>query len=212
MPPSNVIIDLSHHNESVDLARAHADGIQGVIHKATQGSAFVDPTFADRRKGATGVGILWGAYHFGTAADPVEQARFFLSVATPGAEDLIVLDFEVNESKPSNTMSLEQAHAFIATVQDAIGRTPGLYGGAYLKTQLGNSIDPILQPCWLWWAQYSPVPRVPPNWPAWAVWQYTDGHHGQAPFTVDGIGACDRDQYPDTADVLRAKWLSGSLA
>src|SRR5215471_1289423 len=147
MASSNVIVDLSHHNESVDLAKARADGIQGVIHKSTQGSTFVDPTFADRRKAAAGAGILWGAYHFGTAADPVAQARFFLSVANPDPQDLIVLDLEVNEAKPSNTMSLEQARAFIGTVQDATGRTPGLYGGAYLRDQLHNSIDPVLQAC-----------------------------------------------------------------
>ena len=211
MSACNVIIDLSHHNESVDLATAQGDGILGILHKSTQGSRFIDPTFADRRKQANAAGLLWGAYHFGTAADSVTQARFFLSVADPGPQDLIVLDFELNESKPSNTMSLDQARAFIGTVQDATGVTPGLYGGRYLKEQLGNAIDPLLQSCWLWWAQYSPAPNVPANWQAWTLWQYTDGHHGQAPFTVDGIGSCDRDQYPDTPEVLRMKWLTGSL-
>jgi lysozyme len=212
MSGSNVIIDLSHHNENVDLGRARADGILGIIHKCTQGSGFVDPTFAARRKAAAAAGILWGAYHFGTSADPVAQARFFLNVAKPTLEDLVVLDFELNESKPSNTMTLDQVRAFISTVQDVTGIAPGLYGGALLKKQLGENIDPVLQACWLWWAQYSPEPRIPPNWSAWTLWQYTNGHHGHAPFKVDGVGACDRDQYPDTAETLRARWLTGSLA
>ena len=35
--PINVVVDLSHHNETVDFAKMKAAGIVGVIHKATQG-------------------------------------------------------------------------------------------------------------------------------------------------------------------------------
>jgi len=41
----NVVIDLSHHNGDVDLAQAAADGILGVIQKATQGTGYQDPTY-----------------------------------------------------------------------------------------------------------------------------------------------------------------------
>ena len=41
--PLNVIVDLSHHNGNVNLAQAKAPGIVGVIHKATQGTSYVDP-------------------------------------------------------------------------------------------------------------------------------------------------------------------------
>jgi lysozyme len=211
MATCNVIIDLSHNNQNVDVTRAQADGIRGILHKASQGTGFADPAYAARREAAKNTGLLWGAYHFATAADPVAQARFFLKVATPSPQDLIVLDFETNEAKPSNTMSLEQAHAFIGAVQDATGAALGLYGGAYLKEQLGNALDATLQACWLWWAQYGPTPTIPPNWPTWTVWQYTDGHHGIPPFTVDGIRTCDRDRYQGTADDLSTKWVSGSL-
>ena len=33
----NVVVDLSHHNENVDVVKMKADGIVAVIHKATQG-------------------------------------------------------------------------------------------------------------------------------------------------------------------------------
>jgi GH25 family lysozyme M1 (1,4-beta-N-acetylmuramidase) len=211
MDTCNVVIDLSHNNQNVDLTRAQADGIQGIFHKATQGTGFADPAYASRRAAAKTAGLLWGAYHFATGADPVAQAQFFLRVASPSPQDLIVLDFETNTTTPSNTMILDQAHAFIGAVQNAIGRTPGLYGGAYLKEQLGGAVDPQLQACWLWWAQYGPAPQIPPNWPTWTLWQYTDGHHGNPPFTVDGIGPCDRDQYQGTVADLQAKWVTGTL-
>ena len=45
----NVVVDLSHHNENVDFAKMKANGIVGVIHKATQGLTYVDKTYAKRR-------------------------------------------------------------------------------------------------------------------------------------------------------------------
>jgi lysozyme len=212
MANSNVVVDLSHHNGNVDLPKVNAAGIVGVIHKATQGSGFKDPKYAARRTQAQQAGLLWGAYHFATAADPVAQAKFFLSLAQPGPADLVVLDFERNESIPSNTMTLDQARTFISTVQDATGITPGLYGGAYLKQQLNGADDDTLGACWLWWAQYGPTAAIPPAWPDWTLWQYTDGHNGNPPFEIDGVGPCDRDQYQGTADDLRAKWATGTLS
>ena len=47
--PINVVVDLSHHNETVDFAKMKAAGIVGVIHKATQGLTYVDETYAGRR-------------------------------------------------------------------------------------------------------------------------------------------------------------------
>jgi len=209
MATSNVVIDLSHNNSPVDLAKAAADGVLGIFHKATQGSGFVDPTYPDRRKAASDAKLLWGAYHFGTGADPVAQANNFLRVAALTPTDLAVLDFEENPKGPG--MTLDQAHTFIKTVQDAAGITPGLYGGSLLKTLLGSTPDPILGACWLWWAQYGPKPMISPNWTDWTLWQYTDGHHGNPPFEVDGIGACDRDQYNGSSDDLQSKWVTGSL-
>jgi lysozyme len=212
MGTCNVVVDLSHNNATVDLVAAKSAGILGVIHKATQGTGFSDPAYSARRQAASDAGLLWGAYHFATGGDPAAQAKFFLRTASASDQDLIVLDFEQNEGNPANTMTLEQAHTFIKTVQDATGATPGLYGGAYLKQQLNGGEDDILQSCWLWWAQYGPAPSIPGNWSDWTLWQYTDGHHGNPPLEVDGIGPCDRDQYQGTTDDLQAKWVTGSLA
>jgi lysozyme len=212
MPTCNVVVDLSHHNEKVDLAKAKANGIGGVIHKCSQGSGFVDLGFAGRRKAAAAAGLLWGAYHFGTSADPVSQARFFLKTADPGPQVLVVLDFEMNEAQPRNTMTISQARAFVRTVEEARGVSVGLYGGAFLHKALGSTIDPALSGCWLWWAQYGPEAHIPSNWSRWTLWQYTDGHHGHAPLSVHGIGSCDRDQFSGTARDLFDRWSTGTLA
>src|SRR5262245_17176682 len=76
----NVVIDISHHNGNVNLAKAKQDGILGVIHKATQGQTFKDPTYRRNRQSAKDAGLLWGAYHFGTGSDGLKQAQHFLAV------------------------------------------------------------------------------------------------------------------------------------
>src|SRR5258708_246933 len=111
----NVVVDLSHHNGNVDLVAAKADGVVGIIQKATQGQANVDPTYEENRKKASDAGLLWGAYHFGTGGDGVAQADHFLDTVDPDDETLLVLDFEGNPQGPS--MGLEEARAFVTHVQ-----------------------------------------------------------------------------------------------
>ena len=119
--PLNVVIDLSHYNEVTSFSDIKASGIVGVIHKATQGLADRDPTYAFRRARAAAAGLWWGAYHFGTDADGAAQARFFLSVVNPGPQDLLALDFEQNGD---DTMTLTQAEQFVTEVYNQTGRYP----------------------------------------------------------------------------------------
>ncbi len=79
--PINVVIDISHHNGNVDLKKAKAAGVLGVIHKATQGIGMFDSRYETNRQQAQAAGLLWGAYHFGTKAKGAAQADFFLSKA-----------------------------------------------------------------------------------------------------------------------------------
>jgi lysozyme len=202
---TNSIIDLSHHNGDVDLVKAKADGITAVIQKSTQGTSFTDPTFAVNRQKAADAGLLFGTYHFGTGDDGVEQAEFFLTQIQPKPGDLLVLDFEASPQGPS--MTLEEARAFVIHVQTVTGRFPGLYSGHYLKELLGSSGDPVLTRCWLWISQYGPTAVIPHAWPAWTMWQYTDGALGPPPHSVAGVGTCDRDTFNGTAAELTSFWL-----
>jgi lysozyme len=203
----NVVVDLSHHNETIDFAKMKASGIVGVIHKATQGLTYVDKTYAKRRGMAVDCGLLWGAYHFGVGCDGSDQARFFLDVVKPNAHTLLVLDYEPNLTGP--TMSLDQAREFVEHVGAATGRWPGLYSGHLIKEQLGGVLPPDrqLSKCFLWVAQYGPRPlNIPPTFRTWTLWQYTDGVHGPAPHRVDGVGLCDRNKFNGSLSQLRRLW------
>jgi lysozyme len=208
--PLNVVIDLSHYNDVTSFSDIKASGIVGVIHKATQGTGDRDPTYASRREAAVAAGLWWGAYHFGTNADGVAQAQFFLSVVNPGPQDLLVLDFEQNGD---DTMTLAQAEQFVTEVFRQTGRYPGFYSDSLVNSLLGDSVNETLSQCWFWRAEYGASPVVPPTWPTWTMWQYTDGQNGSGPYGVSGIGGagiCDRDKFNGSMDGLARLWGQAS--
>lgn len=190
----NGVIDSSHHNgPSLDFIQAVRAGIGGVIHKATQGTGYTDPMYESNRQKAIAAGLLFGSFHFGTGEDGAAQADFFLGTVGPRPNELIALDFEHNNAGPSVT--LEEARAFLPLVHTGIGKWPVLYGRHFLKELLGNHPDSLLSQCPLWLAQYGLAAVLPAGWPAWTIWQYTDGVAGPNPESVPGIGHCDRSQY-----------------
>lgn len=209
----NAVIDISHHNTISSFAAAKVAGLVGVIHKATQGSSYVDPTLVDNRAKIKAAGLLFGAYHFGTGGDATAQADFFLSKV--GNDALLVLDFEPN---PQGTdMSLLEAEEFVHHIFQVTGRYPGLYSGHTIKQALVTAgitkpEQTELSKCWLWIAQYGPAPLLPKVWSTWTLWQYTDGAAGNPPHDVSGIGRCDRDQFNGNAQQLSQFWAAQSAA
>jgi lysozyme len=202
----NVVIDLSHHNTVSSFHEVKDAGILGVMHKATEGHTFVDASYSERRARALSVGLFWGAYHFGVRGSVQAQVDHFLETVNPRPTDLLVLDFEPNGRE--GTMRLAEAEAFVERVHAQTGRFPGLYSGqAFIQSQLGNRTDTILKNCFLWIARYSSqLPRVPPAFPTFTLWQYTDGSAGSQPHQVSGVGRCDRDKFNGDEAGLRRLW------
>jgi lysozyme len=203
----NVVIDLSHFNQVTSFAEVKSDGIVGVIHKATEGLSETDQTYQTHKAEAQAAGLWWGAYHFATGDDAVAQAEHFLSFVNPTATDLLVLDFEQNPS--GSSMTVAGAEQFVTHIQQATGRWPGFYSGAYIKQLLGNNKSEVLANCWFWLSEYGPTPHVPANWPTWTMWQYTDGSIGPEPHSVAGVGNCDRDQFNGEMSGLSNLWGYG---
>lgn len=108
----NVVIDLKYLNENVDFARAKNAGVKGVIHMITMGSDFKDPTYENRKKRASEVGLLWGAYHIADGSPGTRQAANFLK--NVGQDDSILLAIGIEKSNYS--MSTEEADNFVKTV------------------------------------------------------------------------------------------------
>jgi len=128
LPPvtSDVVIDISHYeNVSPDFITTANAGIAAVILKATQGTAFIDPTFLGRVAEARAAGLLVGAYHFLDSSNPAEQAAHFLTVAVSEAMvNWLALDWEPYPPSQANAM---QAATAAASIQAATGKWPVLY-------------------------------------------------------------------------------------
>jgi lysozyme len=205
----NVVIDVSHWQTRIDFKKVAEAGIIGVIGKATQGQTGVDRSYSGHKKKALDAGLLWGAYHFGTGSDGVDQAEHLLDTVKDTKDTLLVLDFEhLPKGSRGRSMGLTEARAFVTHINEVTGRFPGFYSGNDIKEALGATSDPLLAQCWFWLAQYARTPVVPQTWSTWTFWQYTDGNFGHQPHDVPGVGPCDRDTFNGTEENLKKLWLT----
>ena len=136
------VIDTSHFDnvetsgtDWTGFAKVYAAGYRGVINKVTQGRGMVDTSYARRRGPALTNGLLYGAYHYFTTEDPVQQANHFLASAQIDDKTLMALDHETRGA------TLANAQTFMETVKAQTGRYPWLYSGFLIKEQLGKSPD-----------------------------------------------------------------------
>lgn len=180
IPP---IYDISHWVEIADF-RALDPFPYLVLTKATEGTGYLDPTYAIYSKEIRAAGIRLGAYHFMRPGDEISQANWFCeTVQRVGlrGNEVLALDLEVGG------INLEQCKRFMDRVQQKTGIRPILY-----STQLQiESLYPIpntppawLENEWLWIAEYTepasnneiPPYIVPKGCSASriALWQYSD--------------------------------------
>jgi lysozyme len=227
---TNAVVNLSHYDlMHPDFARMKDEGIVGVIHEASYPRFERDSYYSFRQAAAVRAGLLWGAYHYGDATDPIQQADHFLrvvssampSVQTPARPSpvLLVLDFEKNGHYRGGTMRVDQAVAFVERIKERTGQYPGLYCGEYRIRQVLNSpkASPadkrVLTDCWLWIANYHYEPRSTLPWSRWHLWQYTgDGKcalpRATFPVAVANMRKAERNIFRGSRGELEAFWLA----
>jgi lysozyme len=213
---ANSVVNMSHYDlMRPDFAGMAREGVAGVIHEATF-RLERDARYSERQQAALKAGLLWGAYHFADATNPITQADHFLDAVDSARAPLwlgepekrhsgvlLVLDFEKYGHHRGRSMSVAQAVAFVERVKERTGKYPGLYGSEYRLRQMlygqgaTSAHRQILTNCWLWIANYHAEPRNTAPWSAWHMWQYC------------GDGRCDlrpRSRYPKSvANVRKAE-------
>ena len=138
------VIDISHHNVGplkgggIDFEAVAAAGIWGVIHKASEGAGYGDPTYAARRPLIKAAGLEHGAYHFNTGEAVLAQLDRFFREAEPDDRTCMVLDFEKQNVVSKGDMSINQAVAFLHLVETKLGRKAKIYSGDRLKALIGK--------------------------------------------------------------------------
>lgn len=223
---TNSVVNLSHYDlMRVDFARMKAEGIIGVIHEATYPRYERDSYYGTRQNAAARAGLLWGAFHFADATDPIRQAEHFLSVVESNWRGptihpngiLLVLDFEKNGHYPGGTMRVDQAVTFVERIKQRTGKYPGIYSNEYRIRQVLNSPKvtaaqrQVLRNCWLWIANYHYEPRQTSPWGHWTLWQYTgdgvcDLPRSTHPKSVANIKKAERNIFRGSREALAAFW------
>jgi GH25 family lysozyme M1 (1,4-beta-N-acetylmuramidase) len=191
--------DVSHHQGTLDLARAKKAGLQFLYHKATEGDSFTDPEYDIRRKHARAAGIPFGAYHFARpeVGDAVAEARRFIAVAKPVPGDLVpALDLETTEG-----LSQAQLKTWAKTFSNEVKRLTGVVPVLYCPWNLG-----LVNTRW--------VPRynnsnTPPTVP-WDIFQFSNGVYG-VPNEFPGLGHVDLNHFRDGFGVKRIQIAKPSV-
>ncbi len=180
VPP---IYDISHWVE-VPNFRALDPMAWLILTKATEGTAYLDPTYAIYSKEIRAAGIRLGAYHFMRPGDELSQADWFCEVVRDNGlngDEVLALDLEVGG------INLEQCKRFMDRVQQKTGIRPILYSTQLQIESLyptPNTPPAWLENEWLWIAEYTepasnneiPPYIVPKGCSASriALWQYSD--------------------------------------
>jgi len=171
--PNPVVIDISHHNPTPNWAQLKANGTLGIIHKATEGTSYVDDQLFNRARPAMDAGLKWATYHFMRGTDINRQMDHYLATIDPVDGERVCLD---HEDTATSLAELEQAVAYLLSCRPDLQIT--IYSGHVIKEQLGNARSDILaNETSLWIAQYTTAaaPTWPKGtWPTWSLWQYTD--------------------------------------
>ncbi|AFK87692.1 endolysin [Thermoanaerobacterium phage THSA-485A] len=176
------IIDVSSNNTVTSTHEVKNAGYYGIICKATEGTSYVNPTFADVVNRTKAVGLKSGSYHFARPdvnSNAEQEAEHYYNVMKQFTFDLPpVLDIEVQGNMNKQQLT-NWALTFLKRIEKLTGRKPWIYTGDYFYN---NCLIPAqLKEYPLWIAAYGSTEPTTPH----IMWQYTDSEN------VPGVGKCD---------------------
>jgi GH25 family lysozyme M1 (1,4-beta-N-acetylmuramidase)/LysM repeat protein len=180
-------IDVSYWNAGIDWPKVRATGQRFVFIKATESTAYKDPTFDDNWFGAKSAGLLRGAYHFFRCnVDAKKQADSFIDYVKSFSDDgelPPVLDIETHDGQRRDKI-LPAARNWLDRVEAAFGKKPIIYSGKYFLqdyfSEAGGGPPAWAKDHALWLAQYPDQyvpglqPFLPRGWFKWTFWQYSE--------------------------------------
>ena len=198
-------IDISHWQGSPDFGKVKAAGVIAMIHKATEGTGYVDPNRAKNFVNATTAGLKCCTYHWLKPGNAKAQIAHYLATIDPVPGERMVIDYEQDGCTLADLKEAVQA-----LLDDPRGLQVTIYSGNLLKEQLGSTHDALLADHTdLWLAQYT---TGTPTWPTgtyphWTLWQYSESG------SVDAItgSKVDLDRFNGPDDAL-LQWISPNVA
>lgn len=182
-------IDVSHHQGKIDwdmVARSSDENpIRFVIMKATEGSSFTDPDYADNIRNARSKGFVCGVYHFySPVASPQKQAQNYINTVKLQKGDFVPV-VDVEHSGRSSDELQRELLVFLKALESHYGVKPIIYASSkFRKRHLSNAVFDEYP---FWVAHYYVV--RPGTDKKWVMWQFTDhasvsGINGYTDFNV----------------------------
>jgi lysozyme len=182
-------VDVSSYQGEIDWDVLARQGIQFAFIKATEGSSFVDPHFADNYASARNTTLRIGAYHFFSYdSSGSTQADHFISVVPKAASMLPpIVDVEFYGDKEKNLPDKEsmqrELSVLLAKLEEQYGMKPILYATEKsYALYIANAFDEYD----IWIRNTVTTPTLSDG-RAWTFWQYTnretlDGYRGAQRF------------------------------
>jgi GH25 family lysozyme M1 (1,4-beta-N-acetylmuramidase) len=197
-------MDVSGYQGNVDWQTAYNNGARFAYVKATEGTGYTNPYFAQQYEGSYYTGFIRGAYHFARpdVSGGATQAAYFLAhgggwsadgQTLPGALDIEWNPYGGTCYGYSQAGMTQWILDFSNYYHGQTGRWPVIYTATSWWSQcVGYSDFSSTNPLWV--ARYaSSAGTLPYNWGYYTIWQYADS--GTFPGDQDLFnGAYDRLQ------------------
>ncbi|HEY5836776.1 lysozyme [Streptomyces sp.] len=198
-------MDVSSYQGNVNWSAAWANGGKFAYIKATEGTSYTNPYFAQQYNGSYNVGMIRGSYHFAlpNVSSGATQADYFIAhgggwsadgKTLPGALDIEYNPYGATCYGLSAGSMVNWIASFSNQYHARTGRYPTIYSTTdWWTTCTGNSAA-FSSTNALWIARYaSSAGTLPAGWPYYTFWQYADS--GVFPGDQDYFnGALDRVQ------------------
>jgi GH25 family lysozyme M1 (1,4-beta-N-acetylmuramidase) len=190
-------IDVSSHQGNVDWAAQWNAGKRFAYVKATEGTSYKNPYFAQQYNGSYNVGMIRGAYHFAlpNSSSGATQANYFATngggwsrdgKTLPGALDIEYNPYGATCYGLSQSAMVSWIRDFLNTYKSRTGRDAVIYSNYnWWSTCTGNTTAfNATNPLWV--ARYaSTVGTLPGGWPFYTFWQWTSTPLDQNHFNGD---------------------------
>ncbi|MFE9770940.1 lysozyme [Streptomyces sp. NPDC005931] len=210
LPTTRVVqtegVDVSSHQGNVAWTTLWNSGVKWAYVKATEGTYYTNPYFAQQYNGSYNVGMIRGAYHFATpdTAGGAAQADYFVDHGggwsadgrtLPGALDMEWNPYGNACYGKSPTAMVSWIRDFLDRYRARTGRHAVIYTATSWWKQCTGNYGGFASANPLWIARYaSTVGELPAGWAYYTMWQYTS--------TGPTVG--DHDRFNGTIDRVRA--------
>ncbi|MFD4760030.1 lysozyme [Streptomyces sp. NPDC058439] len=198
-------VDVASYQGNVNWATLWNSGVKWAYTKATEGTYYTNPYFAQQYNGSYNVGMIRGSYHFATpnTTSGAVQANYFVDhgggwskdgKTLPGALDIEWNPYGDQCYGLSQAAMVNWIRDFVNTYKARTGRDAVIYTAtSWWQSCTGNNAGfGATNPLWV--ARYnSTVGELPAGWGYYTMWQYTSS----GPYVGDHShfnGALDRVQ------------------